>query len=154
MIRIFGILMLSALFIVGGFILSEQFKKRHRDTLYLLGLIKHLKIEIQYTGKPLAHCLSSYPDKNNPSFIAHLAARQFDIALKELHLNSLLKEELSLFFTQLGSRDKEQEELRCQRMILRMEEEEGILRSSLSEKVRVSRTVGVCIGGVLLLLLL
>ena len=154
MIRSLGILLLSGFFAAGGFAFGELFRQRYKDTKLLLSLCIHLSREISYSGKNLKSCFSSYPDSKRAECLAFFQKREFEHAFKGLHIERSLKEELLLFFRTLGSGNKEQEEQRCRRMIALLEQEESKLCSGIKEQIRVARTVGVCIGGVLLLLLL
>lgn len=154
MMRILGILMLSVFFAAGGFAIGELFKQRYKDTKFLLSLCTHLSREISFSGKTLESCFSSYPHQKRAECLSFFQKRQFEHAFKGLHIERSLKEELLFFFQALGSGDKEQEEQRCRKTITLLEQEESKLCSGIKEQVRVARTVGVCIGGVLLLLLL
>ncbi|MBP3321055.1 MAG: hypothetical protein J6M12_01755 [Clostridia bacterium] len=154
MLRIIGLCMLSVSFAAGGFVIGEHIKKRHLDTLYLLSLIKHLKREICYGRNTLTVCYSLYKDGRNQRCTKLLAERSFQNALSLLHLPSSQKERLLLFFTLLGSEDLQTEESRCENTILFLEEEERELRRTLKDRIKIAQTVGICIGGSLLLLLL
>ena len=65
-----------------------------------------------------------------------------------------MKKTVLLFFSELGKGDAEEEEARCRKLISLLTEMEEKGTKELSGKVKVSRTLGICIGAVLLLLFL
>ena len=154
MIRTVGLTLLSGAFVAGGFLLAERHKKRYRDTEFLLLLIQHIKREI-CTGKTkLSHCFSLFADEKRQTLIPLFETRHFDEALSKLVLPKRLQQQLLLFFSQLGKGDTQEESLRCERMIELLIEENRRQKDTLASTVKVYRTLGVCIAGVLLLLFL
>ena len=154
MLRTVGLILLCGSFVAGGFVIGALWKKGHGDTLYLLLLVRHLSREMRYSSKPLKGCFAGFPDQKRKTVTDLFSNRAFEEGLSLLRLPHHLKDPLLNFFINLGKEDAEEEESRCRRMITILEEEEERLRLSVEDRVKVSRTVGIYIGGVLLLLLL
>jgi stage III sporulation protein AB len=154
MIRTIGLLLLSGTICASGFLLAERFKKRYSDTEYLLMLVCHLKREICIGKTKLSDCFSIFEEKKHQNATRLLEGRLFEEALSELSLTQRTKHRLLPFFMHLGKGDTEEEALRCEQVIEFLKEENRTQKESLVSTVKVCRTLGVCIAGVVLLLFL
>ena len=134
--------------------MGERAKKQYVDVEYLLSLTLHLKREMCQGKTKLASCFETFPDKKHQQITKLLAKREYEGAIMGLHLPKDLKEKARTFFTYLGSEDTEGEALRCEQMIALLSSKEASGRAALKDKVKVARTAGVCIAGIVLLLFL
>ena len=154
MIRTAGLLLLSASIATAGFIVGESAKKQCRDIEYLLALTLHLKREICLGKTKLSTCFALFPEEKNGEVTQLLSDRLFDKAIERLHLSKAVKKRVTSFFQYLGSGGTEEETFRCEQIIAFLSEEREREKNNLQDKVKVARTAGVCIAGVVLLLFL
>lgn len=149
-----GLLLLAISSVTAGFLIGGGEKKKRNDLLFLIGLLTFLKREIVYSKTELPLCYSAYNKiKSHPALDA-LQNGDTTKAVSLLSLPAEIKDALLLFFDLVGKGTVEEETARCGKMLETLEETEKKYGKDLPGKLRVSRTLGICIGAVILLLFL
>lgn len=154
MLKTAGLLLLALGAVLFGWRYGEKEKKKYRDLQFLLGLVDYIRNGILYSREELPSCFESYREIVPHDSLPFFRQGDYENALQRLYLDEKLKKTVLLFFSELGKGDAEEEEARCRKLISLLTEMEEKGTKELSGKVKVSRTLGICIGAVLLLLFL
>ena len=154
MLKTAGLLLLALGAVLFGWRYGEKEKKKYRDLQFLLGLVDYIRNGILYGREELPSCFESYREIVSHDSLPFFRQGDYENALQRLYLDEKLKKTVLLFFSALGKGDAEEEEARCRKLISLLTEMEEKGTKELSGKVKVSRTLGICIGAVLLLLFL
>ena len=152
--RLAGIILLSLCPIIAGFYMGKREQKKLADLSYIVQLLQHLRQETCIGKTKLALCFEKFEEELHAQSTHHFALREFEQGLSMLSLQPETKKKLIFFFGALSSGDVTQELARFEIINAQIGEELVLLENSIPEKVRISRTLGICIGGMILLLLL
>ena len=154
MLKTAGLILLALGTVLCGWRYGEKEKKKYRDLQFLLGLVDYIRNGILYGREELPECFESYQKIVPHNSLPFFQNGDYENALQKLYLDEKLKKTALLFFSELGKGDVEEEEARCRKLISLLTETEEKGSKELAGKVKVSRTLGICIGAVLLLLFL
>lgn len=138
----------------GGWLAGEKFKKGMKDLTFMKELILHLKREICFSRTELPQCFLNFDTDDYKAVVTALALGNVEEAMKKLNLEKSLTEALIRFFRTLGKDSANAEELRINKFLDFLEQEEKKMSSALTGKVKSAKVLGICLGASLLLLFL
>lgn len=152
--RLVGIILLSLCPIAGSFYMGIKEQKKLLDLSYIARLLHHLQQEICLRKTKLPLCFEQFEKDGHTECTMCFALREFEKGLSMLSLQAETKKNLNIFFRELGNGDVTQELARFEKINAQIGDELALLEKNIPEKIRVMRTLGICTGGIILLLLL
>ena len=151
-LRVSGLVLLALCCVAAGGYAGAKSKRSKTDLETLYRLVAHIRREIVYERTELADCFRGFVGDDGAA--GFFISGDYDRALAGYALDRRMKNELTSFFSKLGSGFADEEEKRCDRILSLMKETLDRQNAELPGKTRVYVTLGVCAGAVLLLLFL
>lgn len=141
-----------------GIFLGEREKKKAVDLRMYLSLCEHLYREIVYRRSGLSNCFLSFKEtqssKETEEKMILFSRGNYKKALDDSLLQDDIRKELFYFFSQLGTGNIRQEEQKIKEITAYLKEKSKSQKEQTDNAVKVYKTLGCCIGAVLLLLLI
>lgn len=161
MLRIFGILLLSAIPVMLGFIRSHRVMLEKDELQGILFFITQLRQGITYSQAPIRDIVMQIPqqqyeiiDNLTVHFLNEKNPRQaWREARKTVHCKSI-QDILQNFFDSLGNSDRITQDNVCQIAIEQLREIQKQINEEVASRSKLSRTIGLLSGAFLAIILL